>query len=55
MYPVYCVNHVTGLYPSYILSLWERIEVRALTLALPKGEGITNDIGHITIGVKEIS
>jgi hypothetical protein len=36
MCPVKFVNHVTGSIPSYFLSLWERIEVRALTLALPK-------------------
>jgi hypothetical protein len=30
MRPVYFVKYATGLYPSYFLSLWERIEVRVL-------------------------
>jgi hypothetical protein len=38
MCPVKFVKYVTGLYPSYFLSLWERIEVRALTLALSQRE-----------------
>jgi hypothetical protein len=37
MRPVYFVNCVAGLYLSF-LSLWERIEVRALTLALSQRE-----------------
>jgi hypothetical protein len=32
------VNHATVLHSSYLLSLWERIEVRALTLTLSQRE-----------------
>jgi hypothetical protein len=39
MCPVYFVNYVTGLHPSYFLSLRERkIEVRPLTLTLSQRE-----------------